>query len=139
MYVSKVFSIALNVLYNSVSDILYGEIMSGSGDNVFIFSPQGVATVAVVVGVAVSAVWLAGCITYCLWRHYWRREITGTAATTDVSFLSSPIDITLSRPMRDAEFSYSINSLAVEPAFHHTSMESILSADSQKTGNDNKT
>ena len=97
----------------------------------FLYSPLGLATVAALVAVIVSAVWLVGCLTCCLWRHCQRRHTAGAVPNTDVCFLSSPTDDrTLNRAT--AHFSYSINSLAVEPAFHHTSLESILSADVDK-------
>ena len=97
----------------------------------FLYSPLGLATVAVLVAVVVSAVWLVGGLTYCLWRHCQRRHTAGAVPSTDVCFLSSPADDrALTRDT--AHFSYSINSLAVESAFHHTSLESILSRDMDK-------
>lgn len=119
--------------------------MSGSGDSDrptdeggFPYSPLGLATVAGLVGVFVCAVWLGGCLAFWVWRHYQRRHRAGAVPSTDVSFLPSPIDgSTLTRNVSDtAHFSYSINSLAVEPAFHHTSLESILSEDVDKMNGD---
>ena len=116
---------------------------SGEADNTpatdedqgFFYSPLGLTTVSLLVGVTVSAVWLAGCLTYCLWRHCQRRHAAGAEPSTGVCFLSSPTgdDRTLTRHVSDTvHFSYSINSLAMEPAFHHSSLESILSGDLDK-------
>ena len=104
-----------------------GEDPGNDGEH-FLYSPLGLVTVATVVGVAVSVVWLVGCLMYCCWRHHRRRNMGGAVPSGDVCFLSSPSDGPITGGVADsAHFSYSINSLAAEPAFHHTSLESILS------------
>ena len=94
----------------------------------FLYSPLGLTTVSLGVGVVVSALWLLGCAGYCLWRHRHRKHTARAVPSSDAYFLSSPTN----RAGPTAHFSYSINSLAVEPAFHHTSLESILSEDVDK-------
>ena len=108
--------------------------MLGSGESAgasFPYSPEGLATVAVAVGALVCVVWLSGCLAYCWWRHRHRQSMAGTVRSRDVFFLPSPTnDRANSGGVADsAHFSYSIHSLAAEPAFHHTSLESILSGD----------
>ena len=116
--------------------------MSDSGDGQsnsqvedFLYTPQGVAVVAVMAAVLVSLVWLSGCVCYCCWRHRHSRS-SGPATNQDLFFLGSSNNGTLPVPGSTGapHFSYSLNSLAMEPAFHHTSLESILSGEIELDG-----
>ena len=104
--------------------------MSGSGGSAaerFIYTGYGVTTVAVLVGLVISLAWLMGCVCYCCMRHH--RRLQRADSNRDVCFLSpTSHNGTLTNSEEKAvQFSYSVNSLASEPAFHHTSLESILS------------
>lgn len=95
----------------------------------FLYSPQGVATVAVVVAVLMSVVWLSGCVCYCCWRYCRRqRQDGGAEASQDLYFLGAPSsgNGTLSSGYNTGHLSYSLNSLTNDPAYLHTSLDSIL-------------
>ncbi len=95
----------------------------------FLYSPQGVATVAVVVAIVTSVVWLSGCICYCCWRCCKRQRQDGGAETSqDIYFLAttSSGNGTLSSGYNTGNLSYSLNSLANDPTYLHTSLDSIL-------------
>lgn len=108
--------------------------MSGSGDSEdaedFLYTPHGVATVTVAAVILISLVWLSGCGCYCWWR-YRRSHCNGAVASRDI--FNSPHNGTLAggTDTTTAYFSYSVNSLASEPAFHHTSLESILCGEAE--------
>ena len=117
--------------------------MSGSGaldvpkTEDFFYTTPGLITLVIIVIVLTSLVWLVGIICYCCCRHHLRyRNTSEHEPSTDVCFLSAPSDNgTLQDTSAEHDtinFSYSINSLAHEPAFHHTSLESILSGELDK-------
>ena len=111
--------------------------MSGSGESeaaeIFLYTPHGVAVAMVMAVVITSLVWLSACACYCCWRYNQRhRDRAGLHG--DMHFPSSPHNNALSSNVESPHFSYSINSLATEPAFHHTSLESILNGEAELEG-----
>ena len=103
--------------------------MSGSGGlnsseaaEIFLYTPHGVAVAIIMAVVMTSLVWLSGCVCYCYRRHI--HTLRDRAAATH----------TFTSTVESAHFSYSVNSLASEPAFHHTSLESILNGEAELEG-----
>ena len=109
-------------------------LMSGSGGlnpseagETFLYTPHGVAVAVVMAVVMTSLVWLSACVCYCCWRYkHTHHDRAGD--------LSSPYNNALTSNVESPHFSYSINSLASEPAFHHTSLESILNGEAELEG-----
>lgn len=106
--------------------------MSASGEDSvsmenLLHTTGGVATMVVLVVIGLAVV-VVVCVLVCAYYYYWRRHHRHTPTLSSTEDSLSPHNGTPSNE-DTTPFSYSINSLAAEPAFHHTSLESILSND----------
>ena len=115
--------------------------MSGSGapeiGDPFLHTAAGVTTVAVAVAVLTSVVWVVALLV-CYWYYRYHQRQRNSGATDVLFMAASPNNGTLASSAAGditPHFSYSLNSLAAEPAFHHTSMESILSGELESEDN----
>lgn len=114
--------------------------MSGSGvldvpkTEDFFSTALGLVTLAIVVFIVTSVVWLVGIIIcYCCCRYHQRYQSTSETEPSTNVYYPPDNNETLDTSARETvNFSYSLNSLAHEPAFKHTSLESILSGELDK-------
>ncbi len=93
----------------------------------FLYTPYGLALVAVIAALVISLVWSCCCCVYCCYRKRHRSLETGVAeANRDLYYLGvGEQSGTLTSGYNTAPHAYSMNSLGDNGVFH-TSMDSIL-------------
>ena len=120
-----------NIIFTELSNLGCRDIefrMSASGEDPgtvesFLHTLVGVTTVVVAAGLVTVVTGVLVCV-YCCYQY--RHRHTRTLSTPEDAYF--PHNGT-TNDADTALFSYSINSLATEHAFHHTSLESILSGE----------
>ena len=96
----------------------------------FLYTPYGLAIIAVVAALLTSLVWTICCCIYCCNRRRHRLQRGGvTEANRDLYYLGmSDPNGTITSGYNTGTNSYSLNSLATENTVFNSSMDSILEA-----------
>lgn len=97
----------------------------------FLYTPYGLATLAIVAVTLTSLIWLLGCWVYCCYRKRRRQRQAGTTeANRDLYYLGvNDQNGTLTSGYNTGPQSYSL-SLTTDNRLFHTSLDSILDAES---------